>query len=167
MRKWKELAHFVYGQGFWYADPVGEVEGLSEEDLFWTQDPNGMCILWHIGHIAHRERIHIGVFLQGLGPSIIPAGFDVFGPEWHSTEEVRQSIGSVQEVFDWVREVRSKSREYIDSVTEEDLQAVPQKSHGGLPASHWLFLTPVHGGVHIGRIQMMRAQLEGKRDRAC
>jgi hypothetical protein len=35
MSEWKELAHFLYGKGFWYADPIREIKGLTEEQLFW------------------------------------------------------------------------------------------------------------------------------------
>ena len=70
MSEWKDLAHFLYGRGFWYADPLREIDGLTEEHLFWVPDPKSLCILWHVGHIAHRELVHIGQFLQGLGDDL-------------------------------------------------------------------------------------------------
>jgi hypothetical protein len=93
MSEWKEVAHWLYGRGFWYANPPREIEGLTEEQLFWVPDPKSLCILWHVGHIAHRERIHIGRFLQGLEGEIIPPRYRVFGPDWASVEDVRESIG--------------------------------------------------------------------------
>ena len=30
---WKEVAHFLYGRGFWYADPLREIRGLTPEQL--------------------------------------------------------------------------------------------------------------------------------------
>ena len=63
MAEWNELAHFLYGRGFWYADPIGEIRGLTADQLLWVPNPNGMCLLWQVGHIAHRERLHFGVFL--------------------------------------------------------------------------------------------------------
>lgn len=167
MSEWKDLAHFLYGRGFWYANPDGEIDGLSEEQLFWIPDPNSLCILWHVGHIAHRERSHIGIFLQGLESSIIPAEFDVFGAEWSSVEEVRQSIDSVESVFAWVREVRRESHEYITSLKDEDFHSVPPTSAEGLSVAHWLFITTCHTALHIGRIQLLRAMIEGKHERAC
>jgi hypothetical protein len=164
----KELAHFLYGRGFWYAHPLDEIKGLTDEQLFWTPEPNGLCALWQVGHIAHRERLHIGRFLQGLPvDGLIPPEFEVFGHEWCSVEKVREAIPSVQSVLDWVRDVRAKSHEYIASVDEEDLQKAPPTSADGLSAAHWLFITVAHGALHIGRIQLLRALIEGTPERAC
>jgi len=172
MSKWKELAAWMYGDarkdvGFWYSHPLWEVDGLSEEQLYWTPNPKGLCILWHVGHIAHRERTHLGLFLQELDPdSLIPPQYDVFGPDWHSAEEIRKSIGSVEGVFDWVRGVREESHKYVESLSEEDFHKTTQKS-GGMTVAHWLFITTAHTSLHIGRIQLLRSLIEGEYDRAC
>lgn len=34
----KELAEFLYGKKFWYMDPINEVAGLTEEQMFWVHD---------------------------------------------------------------------------------------------------------------------------------
>lgn len=167
MSKWKDVAHFLYGRGFWYADPLREIDGLSEEQLFWVPDPNSLCILWHAGHIAHRERTHIGTFLRGLEPTIIPEQFEVFGPEWCPAEKLRHSTAPVENVLAWVRDVREKSHEYIQSLTDEIFHSVPPTSEGALSVAHWLLITAAHTALHIGRIQLLRALIEGKRERAC
>jgi len=173
MSKWNEVARFMYGDvlkkddGFWYSRPLFEIEGLTEEQLFWIPNPNNLCILWHVGHIAHRERIHIGRFLQGIQGTIIPSQFEVFGPDWCSVEIVRQSIGSVKSVLDWVSEIREKSQEYIATLTDDDFNGMPPTSAEGLSIAHWLFITAVHTSLHIGRIQLLRALIEGKHERAC
>ncbi|KPL04913.1 MAG: hypothetical protein AMJ73_03230 [candidate division Zixibacteria bacterium SM1_73] len=167
MSEWKAIAHFLYGKGFWYADPLREIDGLTEERLFWVPDPNSLCILWHVGHIAHRERTHIGRFLQGFKESIIPPQFDVFGTEWSSVERIRQSVDSVTSVLAWMREVREKSHEYIASLNDRDFSSVPPTSEEGLSVAHWLFITSAHTALHIGRIQLLRALIEGKPERAC
>ncbi len=167
MSEWKKLAHFLYGKGFWYADPLREIDGLTEDQLFWIPDPNALCILWHVGHIAHRERFHIGRFLQGLEGEIIPSQFEVFGPDWASVEDARDSIESVESVLDWVRNVREKSHGYIESLADDDFHTVPPTSESDMSVAHWLFITTVHCAVHLGRIQMLRALIEGKPDRAC
>jgi len=167
MSDWRDLAHFMYGRGFWYADPLKEIEGLTEEQLYWVPDVNSFCILWHVGHIAHRERVHIGIFLQGLRGDIIPAQYDAFGTKWCSPQQVRQSVGPVEEVLAWVRDVRQKSHAYIDSLSDGDLFRVLPTSEGGLSVAHWLFITTAHTALHLGRIQFLRALVEGKHDRAC
>jgi hypothetical protein len=167
MSKWKEVAHFLYGRGFWYADPLREIDGLTEEQLFWVPDPKSLSILWHVGHIAHRERTHIGKFLQGLQGRIIPPQYEVFGTDWCSVDEVRQSVGSLQDVLAWMCEVRQKSHEYIASLSDDDFHAIPPTSEEGLSVAHWLFITTAHTSLHIGRIQLLRALIEGKPERAC
>lgn len=167
MSKWRGLAHFMYGRGFWYADPLKEIEGLTEEQLYSVPDPNSFCILWHVGHIGHRERLHVGRFLQGLSGEIIPLQYEVFGTEWRSPDEVRRSAGSLEGVLAWVRDVREKSHEYIDSLGDDDFSTVPPTSEDGLSVAHWLFITAAHTALHLGRIQMLRALVEGKHDRAC
>jgi hypothetical protein len=172
MARLQDLAYFMYGdvrtdRGFWYAHPLWEVKGLSEEQLFWVPDPNCLCILWHLGHIAHRERLHIGKFLQGIEGPVHPPQYETFGADWQSVAEVRASIDSVPAVMAWVEEVRAQSIAYILSLREEDFHTVPPTSSDGLSIAHWLFITSAHGAIHIGRIQMLRAMLEGKHDRPC
>ena len=167
MSEWRDVAHFLYGRGFWYADPIKEICGLTEEQLTWVPAPHSLCLLWHVGHIAHRERLHIGVFLQGLPGSILPAKYDVFGADWCSAVEVRQSIDSVESVLEWVREVRRQSHAYIASLGENDFHSTPPAAENGLSVAHWLFITACHTALHIGRIQFLRAMIEGKPERAC
>lgn len=172
MSEWKDVALWMYGdvlrdRGFWYSHQLYAIDGLTEEQLLWVPDPKSLCILWHMGHIAHRERTHIGRFLQGLQGTIIPPQYEVFGTEWCSTEQLRQSIDSVQNVLDWVRDVREKSNEYIASITEDDFHSVPPTSEFDLSVAHWLFITVAHTALHIGKIQLLRALLEGKHDSPC
>lgn len=167
MSGWKEISHFLYGHGFWYANPVREVDGLTEEQLFWVPDPNSLCALWHVGHIAHRERVHIGNFLQAIEGNVIPPEYEAFGPDWCSVEDIRKSIGSVKDVFEWVRDVREESHNYIQSLKAADFLKVPPTSAENLSVAHWLFITVAHGALHIGRIQMLRAMIEGKQERVC
>lgn len=63
MSKWNDVARFLYGPEFWYTDSIREIYGLTDEQVFWVPEPTSLCILWHVGHIAHRERFHICKFL--------------------------------------------------------------------------------------------------------
>jgi hypothetical protein len=164
---WQSLAQFLYGDDFWYSDPVRAAEGLSEEQLLWVPDPKCLCILWQVGHIAHRERTHIGLFLQRVRDGLIPARYEVFGPDWCSVEEVGRSIDSVAGVLAWVREVRQHSRDYIASLRDGDWHQVPERSEFGMTVAQWVFVTAVHATMHLGRIQLLRALLAGEYDRPC
>ena len=154
-------------RGFWYSHPLREIGGLNEEQLLWVPDKKCLCMLWHVGHIAHRERTHIGVFLQGLKADVIPHQYEIFGADWCPVEDVRESIDSVEGVLNWVKDVRQQSTDFIATIPDEDWHKVPVMSEFGLTTAHWVFLTVSHGAIHIGRIQMLRAMLEGKHDRPC
>ena len=43
MSKWNELAHFLYSPEFWYADPLREIRGLTEEQLLWVPETKSLC----------------------------------------------------------------------------------------------------------------------------
>jgi hypothetical protein len=163
----KALLHFLYGKGFWYANPLLEIKDLTEKQLLWTPNPNSLCLLWQVGHIAHREQYHIGVFLKGAKPDIIPEQYGVFGPEWSSVEDITSSIDSIENVFAWVEKVREESHRFISSLKPEDLSRVTPTAGDDLSIGHWLFITAAHTALHIGRIQMLRAMIEVKHERAC
>ena len=171
MSEWKDVALWMYGNiradiGFWYSHQLFEIDGLTDQHLFWVPDPNGLCILWHAGHIAYKERTHIDKFLQGLKGTVIPPQYEVFG-EGCSAEKLRVSVGPVKDVIAWTRDVREKNREYIASLTEDAFHAVPSTSAFGLSVAHWLFITTAHTSLHVGRIQLLRALIEGKHERHC
>ena len=130
-------------------------------------DEENLCMLWHVGHIAHRERTHIGRFLQGLKSDVIPPEYEVFGPDWCSAERVRESVDSVTNVFEWIQEVRDESIRFVRSLSDGAWHEVLPSSEFGLTTAHWVFLTVGHEAIHVGKIQMLRAMLEGKKDRAC
>jgi hypothetical protein len=128
-------------------------------------------MLWHVGHIAHRERTHVGRFVQGLKGEIIPPQFEVFGPEWCSAEEIHDTIdgsnGALRGVYEWVRDVRAESKAYIATLGDQDWHRVPPTSEFDMSVAQWLFITAAHAALHIGRIQLLRALVENKRERAC
>ena len=165
--QWNDCFHWGFGRGFWYADPVAEVEGLTEQQLLWVPTPGSLCALWHVGHIAHRERYHIGWFLEGRRDGLVPPPLEVFGPDWASVDDVRKAVGSVDAIKDWAREVRQQSHAYIASLASEDFHAVPETSDEGNTVAQVLIQTIGHTGVHVGRIQMLRAMLEEGKERAC
>ena len=165
---WKDVAHFLYGRGFWYADPLAEISGLAEDQLYWVPAAGSLCILWQVGHIAIRERLHIGVFVQGLTGGVVPTQYRVFLDE-ASPDEVRAAVGSLDEFYAWARDARRESHRCIDSLDALDLQRPADGAAGNTDTTvaHWLYITVAHTALHIGRIQMLRAMIEGEPERAC
>ena len=169
MKDWKQLAHFMYGRGFWYSDPLSEIRSLSEDQLLWVPNPKMLPILWQVGHIASREAMHVGKFIMGKPlDDLIPPPFEVF-LDWASVDEIRREIDTVAGALSWVQDTREQVHEWIDELSDDDLErvATAEELDGSLTVAHWLAITTVHTGVHVGRIQMLRALIEGTRDRAC
>lgn len=160
MSGWKEVAHYIYGE-FWYADPIAEIEGLTQEQLLWQPQSNVHCILWNLGHIAHREHVHFCGGVSGGTDEVIPPEFEIFNAP-HTPDELIRSVGSVEKVVEWVRDVRRGTHAIIEALNEETIHATPPKPFHGLRASHWLMVTAAHTGLHIGRIQLLRRMVEAQ-----
>ena len=144
------------------------MEGLSEEQLFWAPTSDCLCALWHVGHIAHRERYHVGHFLEGCAEAeLIPEEFSIFGVDWCSVDTVRERVEKTDRVLDWAGEVREASHRYISSLKDEDYLTVPSSSDEGQSVARVLFQTVGHTALHIGRIQMLRAMIEETYERPC
>lgn len=158
---------FKTPEGFWYSHYIHIIDGLTEEQLFCVPDPKKLPIIWHIGHIAHRERSHIGAIIQKLKGNIIPQGYEIFGTDWWPIGEIRKSIDSVKNVISWATEVRIQSQQFISSLSNEDFYSAVETGEGELSVAHWLFITTSHTALHFGKIQLLRALLEDKLDSPC
>ena len=172
MSKLKKVALWMFGdsktsKGFWYSHYIYLSDGLSEEQLFWVPHPKQLPIIWHIGHIAHRECVHIGKIIQKLEGNIIPSGYDIFGTDWWPVDEIRKSIDSVENVINWAKKVRTESQKFISSLTDEDLYSIVETGEESLNVAHWLFITASHTALHLGKIQLLRALLENNIDSPC
>ncbi len=88
-------------------------------------------------------------------------------PEFDPSGEIYVTADRVEDVFAWVREVREKSHEFIDSLDDGAFHSIPSTSDEGLSVAHWLFITTAHTALHIGRIQLLRSLIEGEHERAC
>ena len=91
----------------------------------------------------------------------------MFGTDWCSTEDVRHSVGPVDQVLAWVGEVRDESQEYIASLPEEDFHKPTPGADRERSIADWLFITVAHTALHVGRIQLLRALIEDDYERPC
>jgi hypothetical protein len=172
MSELKKVALWMFGdvktsEGFWYSHYLYMIDGLSEDQLFWVPDPKKLPIIWQVGHIAHRERFHIGKIIQKLEGRIITSKYEIFGTDWWPVDEIRKSIDSVKNVKKWATEVRQKSHKFISSLNEEDFYAVVETGDDPTNVAHWLFITASHTALHFGKIQLLRALLEDEIDSPC
>ena len=172
MSELKKVALWMFGdvktpEGFWYSNYIKIIYGLSEEQLFWIPDPKKLPIIWHVGHIAHRELTHIARIIQKRKDKIMPTNYEIFGPDWWPINEIRKSIDSVKNVISWATEVRSQSQKFITSLNDEDLYSIIDTGEDKLSVAHWLFITASHTALHYGKIQLLRAILEDDLDSPC
>lgn len=164
MGQWRDVAHFIYGRGHWHADPLYEFNGLSESQLYWSPDRNCLCLLWHAGHIAQRECLHIGQFEPDNAAFSVPKPYNVFG-KWSDVRDVR-GAGPYSDVFNWVRDVRDASHAFIDTIKER-WHDVPEDSLEGHSIATWVFATAAHTAEHIGRIKHLKAMLLNRPEDVC
>ena len=55
----------------------------------------------------------------------------------------------------------------VGYINLEDFAKVMPDAGDQLSVGHWLFITVAHTALHVGRIQMLRALIEGTKERAC
>jgi hypothetical protein len=172
MSELKKVALWMFGdvktgEGFWYSTYLYILKGLSEEQLFWVPDPKKLPIIWHVGHIAHRESTHLKAIIQKTKDSFIPPGYEIFGTDWWPVDEIRKSIDSIENVIKWAIDVRNESQKFIDSLNDEDFHTIIDTGEDKLSVTHWLFITASHTALHYGKIQLLRALLEDEIDSPC
>ena len=172
MSELKKIALWMFGdvktpEGFWYSHYIHIIDGLSEEQLFWIPDPKKLPIIWHIGHIAHRECTHIVNIIQRIKDNIIPPGYEIFGADWWPVDEIRKSIDSVENIIKWATEVRSESQKFISSLNDKDFYSIIDTGEEDLSVAHWLFITTSHTALHYGKIQLLRSLLKNEIDSPC
>lgn len=68
-----------------------------------------------------------------------------------------------------MRQAREESHRCIDSLSAADLTRTADEAAGNTDTTiaHWLYITAAHTALHTGRIQMLRALIEGEQERAC
>ncbi len=172
MSELKKVALWMFGdvktgEGFWYSHYIYNIDDLSEEELFWIPDPKKLPIIWHIGHIAHRECTHIVNIIQRIKDNVIPPGYEIFGADWWPVDEIRKSIDSVKNVINWATEVRSESQQFISSLNDKDFYSIIDTGEEDLSVAHWLFITTSHTALHYGKIQLLRSLLKDEIDSPC
>lgn len=169
----KKVALWMFGnvkttEGFWYSHYLKLIDGLSDKDLFWIPDPKQLPIIWHVGHIAHRETSHIRYIIQKHKKNIIPLGYEIFGTDWWPVGEIRKSIDSSGNVIKWATKVRKESQDFISSLKDEDFYTIIEtEGHDLMSVAHWLFITASHTALHYGKIQLLRSLLEDCSDSPC
>ena len=157
LQNWHDAFHWGLGRGFWYMDPLDEVKDVTAQQLLWTPAEGMNCALWHVGDIAYSECFHVGHMLQGRVKEAIPhADLFSYRAKWMPGEQLLQSLGSIDDLKRWVRQVRRESHDFIDSLSDDDYHDVPASSSEGNSVARVLMQTIGHTGVHIGCIQWLR-----------
>jgi hypothetical protein len=149
--------HWAFGRGFWYADPLAEVKGLSVAQLYWSPAPDIQCALWHVGHIGHRECFHIQCMLKGRDEKgEFPDKWRGFFDCPYEAVRFRETFPDPSEITRWVKSIRARTHEFISELKATDYSCVPVSSFEGNSIARVLMQTVGHTGLHIGRIQLLR-----------
>ena len=157
-----EHFQFMYGDRFWYSDPLKAVADVGADDLYWTPPPGVKCILWHLGHIAHKEEVHIGVFLETPQRKRVHPELDELFMHGTGADTMKETVPDPELVFAWMKHVRAETRRFIGGLTPDGFDRVPPASHGGLNIGQWLGITLVHTGVHLGQIYALKQLLSNR-----
>lgn len=145
-------------------------KSIPDEWLCLRPHPNVLAPGWTFGHIAVTERVHVGMFLQGIDD--IPTQYKLFYgrrafdiPE----EELSAAIQSKEALISYWREVREKTREYLHTITDTDLAKVPEKSlhppevNRNNPIREWFVMTIQHQNKNFGALCIVKRLIDGKR----
>lgn len=167
MSYWNELVGFLYGQGFWYATSKNHLKGLSNDDLYKTIADNTFPIIWHIGHITHREKYHFDVIIKGNKHNPIPKEFEMFGTDWIPASKINTGAVKSEVVISWADMVRKESFEFMRNLSEDDFKKPIFNPLEGHTIGHWIFITACHTSLHIGKIQTIRDILLKQKENPC
>ncbi len=142
---------------------------LVPDDRIWVRPrPNINAPGWIFAHVAVTEREHVGAYLQGID-DVPPDWRRIFRIHRPPTDEELQAVAAPRPVFiSYWQEVRQKTHEYLDSITDEDLLKVPEKSlhppghpNSDNPALEWLTMTIQHQNEHRGQLDIILKLLGG------
>ena len=132
--------------------------GLTPEEAV-TPVGRGSSFAWTLGHLSNSVDSWINVRFQGLAPHQVIGGRDL-------------RIGGSGNVADWpaiqigVREVRDSAQDYLDALTEQDLElvipydgSIVELRPTGLCLRDALDVIIGHHLFHIGEIAAKREML--------
>jgi uncharacterized damage-inducible protein DinB len=131
---------------------------IPDERLASRAHPSINSAAWLFAHIAVTERKHIGLALEGIDD--VPAKYRIFHAGSHPTDDqVSDAYGSKEELIAYWQDVRAKTEQYLDSITDEDLCAVSPVEFGGPnrhnPRREWFVMTIQHQNYHWGQLAVV------------
>jgi len=163
----------VYRWQLDYTMPViiRDFSAIPQDRLTWRPAAMTRCAAHIFGHMAVKERVHIGGFLAGVRD--IPDKYSVFHSLTHcdpTEKQVLDAMGSRKELIAYWNQVRAQTHAYLDSITDAILKEVPQKTilprgdpNRENPAREWFVMTIKHQNMAGGEIHMIRRILESGR----
>lgn len=149
---------------------IDDFRAIPDDRIFWRPTRNTWSAGQLFAHMAVTERKHIGCILQGVDD--IPKQFRIFISlsRCHPTdEEVCQAIRSKENIIRYWQEVRRLTFAYLDGITDQDLQKIPEKipEKNRLdpdrrdPVREWFIMTIKHQNMAGGEIHLIRRMIEG------
>lgn len=150
---------------------IRDFVAIPEDRLTWRPAERCRSAAHILGHIISTERAHFGLFLEGVND--LPARYghgSVFASlsSCDPTEaQVREAMGSREDMIAVWADVRQKSHAYLCSISDEDLKEVPphplmpdNDPNRQNPVREWIMMTVRHQNIACGEIHMIRRIIE-------
>ena len=112
---------------------------------------------WQLGHLSTSEVNLINLGLPGALPEE-----DAEFRERHSTKGAKLNDGfrSKEELLDLLTKTRGRSIEWVESLTDADMnKPIPQLEGFAPTVGHLAHMIPIHATMHLGQIQSIRRAL--------
>lgn len=142
---------------------IDDFKAIPDNKLGWRPAKRTRSAGHIFGHIPVTERKHVGMIIQGKND--IPKKYGIFFSLTRndpSEEDVLKALGSKQGIIEYWHQVRKKTREYLDSISDEDLKSIAayQETNRFDPIREWFVMTIKHQNMAWGEIHMIRRILE-------
>jgi hypothetical protein len=117
---------------------------------------------WIMGHVAVTERCHVGMFVEGV-EDIPREWLRVFRIHRRpSAEDLLSVAAPKRELVSYWRQVRQQTHDYLDRITDEDLQRTPENGlqppghdHADTTVLQWMTMTIQHQNEHRGQLDII------------
>ena len=134
------------------------ISDFSDADMLVRPVPNANHAMWQIGHVMNSEA---GALTQ-LNPQTpgLPTFAEKFNRQTASIDDP-DFFPRKAELLDAFANVRAATVGWVKSLKPEELdKPTPEKIRKWAPTiGHLLASTPIHVGMHVGQIQVIRRKL--------
>ncbi len=138
----------------------GHLADFTDADMLVRPTPAANHTVWQLGHLAGAESGMVNLVTPGaIAP--LPDGFSQKFTKETAKSDDPKAFPTKAEILDIFSKVRADTIAWAKSLTDADLEKPsPERLRNFVPTvGHLLVMTPVHGAMHLGQIQVIRRKL--------